>query len=236
MKDYSEILTEIYNECQSCDTSSPNVTINSLSSIITKLTCFINDFLYNSQYINRNQISYVYNVVRENKFPNKTVCCVDVRKATEIYGEYLSGMIEFVSDIVKNANLNCDNIEDSSVYDESLKKAYAKDKDFILSLFNDEKCEEKNLNDALYDFEYIIDFINVCKRFVDNASTVINGIDYNRSDMCISSDLIQRSVKLMYNSITEFAHTAIRNMIGTYEKILKSIETEDKPVVKLQLF
>jgi hypothetical protein len=164
------------------------------------------------------------------------VCCVDVRKATETFNEYNAGMLEFISEIIKNANLNSDTIEDSSSYNDSLNKACSKDKDFIISLFDDSKCEERNLSDALYNFEFMIDFIDVCKKMVANASSVINGIDYTHSDMCVSSELINRSVKLLYNSIVEFVYRAILNMATTYQKIIDSINSEEAPDVKLQLF
>lgn len=236
MYDYNNNISHIY-DCSKIDkTESPNVTLEKLSSTINGYSNLIKDFFYHIQYVDRDQIKKIYDDINKNKFSNKTVCCVDVRKATETFNEYNTGMLEFISEIIKNANLNSDTIEDSSSYNDSLNKACSKDKDFIISLFDDSKCEERNLSDALYNFEFMIDFIDVCKKMVANASSVINGIDYTHSDMCVSSELINRSVKLLYNSIVEFVYRAILNMATTYQKIIDSINTEEAPDVKLQLF
>jgi hypothetical protein len=236
MYDYNKNINHIY-DCSKIDkTESPNVTLKKLSSTIDGYSNLIKDFFYHNQYVDRDEIKKIYDDINKNKFSNKTVCCVDVRKATETYNEYNAGMLEFISEIIKNANLNSDTIEDSSSYNDSLNKACSKDKDFIISLFDDSECEERNLSDALYNFEFMIDFIDVCKKMVANASSVINGIDYTHSDMCVSSELINRSVKLLYDSIAEFVYRAILNMATTYQKIINSINTEEVPDVKLRLF
>lgn len=236
MYDYNNNINHIYG-CSKIDKAeSPNVTLEKLSSTINGYSKLIKDFFYHIQYVDRDQIKKIYDDINKNKFANKTVCCVDVRKATETFNEYNAGMLEFISEIIKNANLNSDNIEDSSSYNDSLNKACSKDKDFIISLFDDSKCEERNLSDALYNFEFMIDFIGVCKKMVANASSVINGIDYTHSDMCVSSELINKSVKLLYDSIVEFVYRAILNMATTYQKIINSINTEEVPDVKLRLF
>ena len=236
MYDYNNNVAHVYDDSKFDKTESPNVTLDKLSSTVNSFINIIKEFLYHTQYVDRDQIKKIYEDINKNKFPNKTVCCVDVRKATETFIEYNAGMLEFISEIIKNANLNCDTIDDNSTYNDSLNKACTKDKDFIISLFDESKCEERNLGDALYNFEYIIDFINVSKTLVSNASSIINGIDNVHADMCVSSELINRSVKLLYNSIVEFIYRAILNMASTYQKILDSINTEEVPDVKLQLF
>jgi hypothetical protein len=179
---------------------------------------------------NSDKIRKIYSDIKENKFPNKTVCCIDIRNVTSIYTEYNTGMLEFISEIIKNANINCDNIDDNAFYNESLDKACAKDNEFIKSLFDDSKCEQRNLSDAMYNFEYLIDFTDVIDKLIASSRAIVNVID------TIDSELISRSIKLLCCSIMTFVYTAIKNMINTFGKVIDSINREEQPKVNFQLF
>lgn len=213
--------------------ASPVETLQVLKEVLSKFKSFIPDFF--SQHGASENIRYIYSVVRENKFPNATIVCIDTNHAASIYHEYNKGMLDFITEIITDANYNCDNIDKSGKLEASLKKAFSKDKEFIKSIFGGENniAEERSLPEALLNIEALIDFIYDIDDMIKKSTNVINCIENHNK-----CELINRSVYLLYKSITRYTYYMIKNIINIYgmiDDVVKNTNNEEpiKPVFNL---
>lgn len=230
VQEFKGRLSAIYDQRnKECNGSAAQILL-SLVSILGEFKKFIPDFF--SKNGAADNIRHLYSVVRENRFPNKTVKCVDIKNAASVYYEYNKGMLDFITEIITDANYNCDNIDKNGTFKESLAKAKTKDAEFIDSLFGGEnnRVEERNLSDALQNIEVLIDFMNEIDTMVKKSQNIINTIENT------NCQLVNDSVFLLYNSILKYTYKTLDNIIDVYNQINEAINTEDKPEPKLKIF
>lgn len=152
---------------------------------------------------------------------NKLVCCYSLAKALDVFKEYSNGMIDFVSDIIRENPTSSEEV--LSKFNDSLNKAKEKDHGFIKSLFGGEHnlCENIKIPAALTNIEFIIKFRNE----IDNMNTRFITLLQSLSSQSISP-LTYEAINLLKNSLTYFTYKMIKKCVDIFENIDNCVHTE----------
>jgi hypothetical protein len=232
---FTSRLDEIYKSHEGDHVNSdrtPKETLALLADELTNYKKFIPDFFSHNGAANN--IKYIYAIVGKNENPDATITCIDTIRASDIYNEYNRGMVDFVTEVIADANYNCDNIDKHGKFRDSLERANTRDKEFIDSIFGGEhnKAEEKSLSDALLNIEVLIDFIHRIDDTIKRATDVVNGVENPNS-----SELINQSIHLLYRSIVYYTYKMISTIINIYGMIDDAVKNESNTSapVKFQL-
>jgi len=170
-------------------------------------------------------ISWIYSLFDDPRSvlfnDNKLVCCYSLSKALDVFKEYSNGMIDFVSDIIRENPTSSEEV--LSKFNDSLNKAKEKDHGFIKSLFGGEHnlCENIKIPAALTNIEFIIKFRNE----IDNMSTRFITLLQSLSSQSISP-LTYEAINLLKNSLTYFTYKMIKKCVDIFENIDNCIHTE----------
>lgn len=170
-------------------------------------------------------ISWIYSLFDDPRSvlfnENKLVCCYSLAKALDVFKEYSNGMIDFVSDIIRENPTSSEEV--LSKFNDSLNKAKEKDHGFIKSLFGGEHnlCENIKIPAALTNIEFIIKFRNE----IDNMNARFITLLQSLSSQSISP-LTYEAINLLKNSLTYFTYKMIKKCVDIFENIDNCIHTE----------
>lgn len=238
MTDFNSKLTDTYEEVLKSfnnDTISIHDTKIRLgrfkNEYIPKFEKFIPDFF--SKNVEADNVRMIYRTIREQEFPNKTINCVDVYKASEIYQEYVHGMVDFLHEIIECANTAFD-VREESKYNDLITKATARDYEFIKSCFGGSMNPpvDQGLKDAVRNVEMLIDFNDQLTTFENTTGSMIESI----SDVDSDNELLSKAVNLYVNSVIRYCYFMIFTIFDSYDKIYSVITAPaPKPQTKFEL-
>lgn len=173
----------------------------------------------------RNMYSGIHEMMENGV--DKSIKCVDINKSNAIYVEYMDGMIKFINDI-KNLNLNGN--ESMSSFTEKFENAKNKDMIFIESLYNGKinEIEDVPLSEAVYNIEFLIDFIPGLKTMKSNCCTVQESV----KEVTDSSkkQLLDDCTKMLCESVNNFCYHTIKAVLESYDNITLAISGDNEPV------
>lgn len=198
---------------------------------IPKFERFIPDFF--SKNVEANNVRMIYRTIREQDFSNKTIECVDVYKASEIYQEYVHGMVDFLREIIDGAN-TAFSVNEESKYNDLINKATARDYEFIKSCFGGavNPISEQSLKDAVRNVEMLIDFNDQLIVFKNTAETLRSSV----SDVDAENEMLTRAINLYQNSVVRYCYFMISTIFESYRKIYSVITAPaPKPQTKFEL-
>lgn len=232
--DYIDELNNQHDKFTNSDISEINKTKDELSYLESLIKRFY------TQKGEAENIRNIYRFIESNMDENeKTVNCYDIYTLSNVYNEYIDGMIKFIDEII-NIN-NIDVCKDS--YMDKFKRAQCNDKKFIDTLFGDNQenqvfdntklgKSEERLSSAVSNIEFLIDII-------PRLSTVKQKCDiYNKKYLDetnpIKKDLLKCSINMLYSSIRYFYYIAIKEILITYINIKDTIN--GKPLVQNDMY
>lgn len=163
----------------------------------------------------RNMYSGVRTMMESNQ--EKTINCVEITKSSDIYFEYMDGMIQFINDI---KNLNTVNDENSlASFTEKFNSAKDKDALFIESLYNGKLNEPSDmvLSEAVTNIEFLIDFIPNLKTMKSNCLTVQEAV--KEVDDMTKQSLLNNCANMLCESVNNFCYSTIKAVVDTYNGI-----------------
>ena len=178
----------------------------------------------------------MYKGIRDNIAMESTITCLDLNKISEVYNEYMEGMIQFINDVN-----NLDTITESeefSDYTEKFNNAKANADKFMETLYSGKskysKFEDMVLSEAVMNIEHLIDFIpkmNEMKAICNNFNKMVKECTDEKK-----KTLLDDSVQLLYESVGAYSHSTISNIIETYSNINEALNTENKKEEKRSVF
>ena len=198
---------------------------------IPKIERFIPDFF--SKNVEADNVRMIYRTIREQEFPDKTINCVDVYKASEIYQEYVRGMIDFLHEIIECAN-TAFSVNEENKYNDLITKATARDYEFIKSCFGGSMnpSTEQGLKDAVRNVEMLIDFNDQLTSFESTSDSMIESI----AEVDADNELLIKAVNLYENSVIRYCYFMISTIFDSYSKIYSVITAPaPKPQTKFEL-
>lgn len=198
---------------------------------IPKIERFIPDFF--SKNVEADNVRMIYRTIREQDFSNKTIECVDVYKASEIYQEYVHGMVDFLREIIDGAN-TAFSVNEENKYNDLISKATARDYEFIKSCFGGSMnpSTEQGLKDAVRNVEMLIDFNDQLASFESTSGTMIESI----AEVDADNELLIKAVNLYENSVIRYCYFMISTIFDSYNKIYSVITAPaPKPQTKFEL-
>lgn len=198
---------------------------------IPKIERFIPDFF--SKNVEADNVRMIYRTIREQDFSNKTIECVDVYKASDIYQEYVHGMVDFLREIIDGAN-TAFSVNEENKYNDLINKATARDYEFIKSCFGGvvNPISTQGLKDAVRNVEMLIDFNDQLIAFKNTADTLKSSV----SDVDADNEMLTRAVNLYQNSVIRYCYFMISTIFDSYNKIYTLITAPaPKPQTKFEL-
>lgn len=151
--------------------------------------------------------------------------CCDVRKADEIYDEYLTGMEKFINECMQA------NIEDSSLitFKENVETVKLSDSVFIESIFggNLNEKKEQTLVEASDNIEYLVDFMPKIEEIRNKITSLTEAVDTQIMSTDAQKELLRDSLTMMYESVVNYCRTNIENIFETYDGIIKTINNPE---------
>lgn len=161
-----------------------------------------------------NGIKSMYQLIKEYMPDEKHIVCTDVNKGASIYNEYLEGMMKFIHQINET---DFAALEGSDVsFTEKLNKAKSNDSAFIESLYGGTVNEniELVLSEAAQNVEFLIDFIPQLKSLKSMCTTLVT--ECTQDSIEIKKDLIQESLKMLFESAENYSYKTLHNIMETY--------------------
>ena len=160
-------------------------------------------------------IRSMYEKVNDPMYKNKNIDTIDLNIAESVYDDYLNGMYTFIQD------LNTAVITESDVdkYSSKLESAKEKDSIFIESIFGG-SLNEKNectLKEATKDLEILINFIPKIESFYNKSLILSESMNNN-------NDLVNSSIELVCESVSNYAYNVIKNVMTTYYTITEAFD------------
>lgn len=236
--DFNSKLTDVYEEVIK-SINNDNISIRDTkirlgrfeNEYIPKFEKFIPDFF--SKNVEADNIRMIYRTIREQEFPDKTINCVDVYKASEIYQEYVRGMIDFLHEIIECAN-TAFSVNEENKYNDLINKATARDYEFIKSCFGGSMnpSTEQGLKDAVRNVEMLIDFNDQLTSFKSTSDSMIESI----AEVDADNELLIKAVNLYENSVVRYCYFMISTIFDSYSKIYSIITAPTpKPQTKFEL-
>lgn len=192
---------------------------------------FIPDFF--SKNVEAENVRLVYQTLRENEFPGVTKTCVDVYRASEIYHEYVRGMVDFLNEIIECSN-TAFSVDEETKFRDLLTKAREKDYDFVKSCFGGDinPPVEENLRDAVKNVEMLIDFNDELTSFKQMSETLAGSINEVDDD----NELLCEAITLYIKSVIYYCYNMINSIFDSYDKIYCTITAPaPKPQPKFTL-
>ena len=175
----------------------------------------------------------MYRTLRENEFPGVTINCNDTYKASDIYHEYIHGMIDFLKEIIDCSN-TAFSIQEEQKYRDLLNKAKERDYEFIKSCFggNINPPVDEDLRSAVRNVEMLIDFNDQIDKFKSTANNLISSI----TDVDADTEILCDAVYLYIKSIIHYSYYMLTNIFDAYHKISQIITNQTpKPQTKFTL-
>lgn len=154
----------------------------------------------------------------------KTVDCVDVRKSSNIYEEYLEGMMTFINDI-RHINIQNDNVEFDQ-FTEKFDTAKKNDSIFIQSIFggNINSKQTVPIKEATDNVEFLIDFIPKISSMKSQCTALATEMAKEKNDL--KKGLLEKSVTMMIESVGNYCYSTIKSIFETYTDIIDTLATE----------
>lgn len=202
--------------------------IHSLISELTFYESFIPSFFSKYDGGEGDGIRLIYETMR-NEMPRTMFETVDLDFALSKYMEYMEGMEEYITKIaIKNGTgLATESV--SEILD-NIKFVKERDSQYIDSIFggkNNEKKEEP-YSEAVKELEFLIDFIPKLSEFKEKCSSIQQVFESSNPENGINSSILT----LYLESVSNFCHNNIREIISTYYDILESVSTKSSPKKK----
>lgn len=203
---------EICRELDSCE--EPSLCMDIVKKEFYSFSEIIRTFFVGKE----SEIKYIYNSIREHKFPYNRISCIDVSVAKHMYSDYIVGMIEFIN---KLANLkDGDNISIDAV-GKTIEKVIEKDEDFISSIFGGEKnkTQSMDIDSAMKNIEELIDVEGQLSEFEGYARSLSN-LTFSNTYKPVAI----KGFKIYFKSVLNYNSKCIEEILSCYDKIHKSIQ------------
>jgi hypothetical protein len=236
--DFNSKLTDVYEyilndieKCRGMKCDSKYMLRKFVAEYLANYASFIPDFF--SKNGDAENVRAMYRTLRENEFPGVTITCVDTYKASEIYNEYLHGMVDFLKEIVDCSN-SVFSVHEEQKYADLLAKAKEKDYEFVKSCFggNMNSPVDEDLRNAVKNVEMLIDFDDQIYKFKTTAGNLTSSI----TDVDADTELLCDAVYLYIKSVVQYSYLMLTNVFDAYHKISQIITNQaPKPEPKFTL-
>lgn len=190
---------------------------------------FIPEFFSNNGAANN--IRLIYKKLHDDVYAERTIDCIDITEAVDMYNEYSVGMSSFVNDVIQSIANNGDYVKESAEYENKLAIAKSRDKGFVLSIFGGDVIEPKHtvLEEAVRNIELLIDLIPQINKSIDCGNNMIISIE---NAGVKESSLVNDSIELMFESVENYYYESIKNIIGIYGAIDDAIKSNPRRATK----
>lgn len=182
-------------------------------------------------------IKHMYESIQLQLDNEKTIDCVNLQHGSEIYKEYIEGMTNFIKDIAYiTAN---DNSTELHTFTEKFNSAKERDSLFINSLYDGSELNPITntvLSEAVSNIEFLIDFIPELNNIKKDCISIYESYSVRETSV---DQLINDSMKMLYESVDNYCYNTISNIVTTYEKIndvLNNKTQEEYEPPKFELF
>lgn len=207
-KTYIERVDKIKNKYNSKDFNTLKLELESYKELIPEF------FSKNGE---ASGIRAMYEKLNDKEYEPVKINCIDLNIAESVYEDYLNGMYTFVQDM--NTALVTES--DCATYEEKLETAKNKDSEFIESLFGGvlNPVIESDTRESTSNLEVLINFIPKIDNFY-NKTIILNESVSN------DNSLINSSVEMICESVSNYTHNLIKHIMNTYYDIVESFNDE----------
>lgn len=206
-------------------TTTQNLKISNGLDIATLLQNEFNGYIniFRSLFVNRqNELTNIYNSIRNNSFPHNRVTAFDIRETSILYSDYIKGMTIFVNKLIDLKN--SDGVNAEKIIN-NIHLMIERDSKYSDDIFGGTRnpTKQMDIDTAMTVVEYFSDIEYDTSIFMECIIDILS--EKNKNNSSVYAEAINQGINMYINSIRNFVYKMMLTIVTCYNKILESIQT-----------